>query len=122
MNRSCIHCDSFPVYYADKYDQLVFMQKFQDGRQYCNKLAAVKKNEKWGFMDRNGNVIIPMMYDWVSCFGEYGFHKSLAMAKIGTDQDRMPILTPCSTVLINQKGDTITPVYCIIFPVKQIKK
>ena len=31
MNRSCMHCDSFPVYYADKYDQLVFMQKFQDG-------------------------------------------------------------------------------------------
>lgn len=30
MNRSCMHCDSFPVYYADKYDQLVFMQKFQD--------------------------------------------------------------------------------------------
>lgn len=119
MNRSCIHCDSFPVYYADKYDQLVFMQKFQDGRQYCNKLAAVKKNEKWGFMDRNGNVIIPMMYDWVSCFGEYGFHKSLAMAKIGTDQDRMPILTPCSTVLINQKGDTITPIYCIIFPIEK---
>lgn len=48
MNRSCMHCDSFPVYYADKYDQLVFMQKFQDGRQYCNNLAAVKKNGKWG--------------------------------------------------------------------------
>ena len=57
MNRSCMHCDSFPVYYADKYDQLVFMQKFQDGRQYCNNLAAVKKNGKWGFMDRNGNII-----------------------------------------------------------------
>ena len=119
MNRSCMHCDSFPVYYADKYDQLVFMQKFQDGRQYCNNLAAVKKNGKWGFMDRNGNIIISMMYDWVSCFGEYGFHKSLAMAKIGTDQDKMPILTPCSTVLINQKGDTITPVYCIIFPIEK---
>ena len=65
MNRSCMHCDSFPVYYADKYDQLVFMQKFQDGRQYCNNLAAVKKNGKWGFMDRNGNIIISMMYDWV---------------------------------------------------------
>ena len=61
MNRSCMHCDSFPVYYADKYDQLVFMQKFQDGRQYCNNLAAVKKNGKWGFMDRNGNIIISMM-------------------------------------------------------------
>ena len=37
------------------------------------KLYAYKKDEKWGFADKDGQVIIEPQYDFVTEFNEYGF-------------------------------------------------
>lgn len=38
-----------------------------------NVLFAKKENEKWGFADKNGNIVVETKYDKVTEFNEYGF-------------------------------------------------
>ncbi len=38
-----------------------------------NKLFATKQNEKWGFIDRDGNVVVEYIYEDASEFNEYGY-------------------------------------------------
>lgn len=38
-----------------------------------NQLFAKKINDKWGFVDKNGNVVIQSEYEMVTDFNEYGF-------------------------------------------------
>lgn len=38
-----------------------------------NSLLSSKKDDKWGFVDRNGNVVVDYQYDKVTEFNEYGF-------------------------------------------------
>lgn len=38
-----------------------------------NKLFASKQNDKWGFVDQNGNVVVEYKYDKVTEFNEYGY-------------------------------------------------
>ncbi|MCI8444073.1 MAG: WG repeat-containing protein [Clostridia bacterium] len=38
-----------------------------------NVLFAKKENDKWGFADRNGNIMVACEYDKVTEFNEYGF-------------------------------------------------
>lgn len=54
-------------------------------RQFHDGLAAVSKFEKWGFIDKNGNEIIPCMYKRVSDFIEgFAVVKSDKWLKIDT--------------------------------------
>lgn len=43
---------------------------------FCEGLTAVSKSMKWGFIDKKGNVVVPLIYDEVSPFSE-----ELAMVK-----------------------------------------
>ncbi len=38
-----------------------------------NKLLSVKQNDKWGFKDRSGKIVVKCEYDEVTEFNEYGF-------------------------------------------------
>lgn len=38
-----------------------------------NKLFAKKINDKWGFVDKNGNIVIENKYEMVTDFNKYGF-------------------------------------------------
>ncbi len=38
-----------------------------------NKLFAKKINDKWGFVDKDGKVVIENKYEMVTDFNEYGF-------------------------------------------------
>jgi len=105
-----------PFYYTDIYDNIKIKEHFQEARQFCNKLAAVKRNSKWGFINSKGEMKIPFQYDWVSSFGEFGFNQNIAIAKANIIKDRNPMFTPSKTALINIKGDTIA-VYGFISPI-----
>ena len=49
-------------------------KELQNTQVYSNnKLFAKKENQKWGFADKNGNIIIECKYDAVTEFNEYGF-------------------------------------------------
>ena len=41
---------------------------FSDAEPFCEDLAAVKFDEKWGFINPNGEVVIPFEYDEIQNF------------------------------------------------------
>lgn len=46
-----------------------FLQEFQDHAYLMTEgLLAVKKEDKWGFVNAKGKTVIPFSYDWVSVF------------------------------------------------------
>ena len=60
-------------------DSIINNQWFEDARNYSHGLWAVKLNDKWGFVDTTGNIVIPIMFDSVlvleedgEVFSEYG--------------------------------------------------
>lgn len=119
LNKTHLSSGNSFVYYADKYDRLCFQKKFQDGRQFCNGLAAVRINEKWGYINSLGSTVIPFQYDWVSSFGEFGFDENIAVVKNNIDKNKIPMFTACPSWLINKRGEKITPKYGIIFPIEK---
>ena len=67
----------------DNYDDYAYLM--------TNGLLAVKKDEKWGFINRKGKIIIPLSYDKVSVF-------KADKAKVESDREEM---------MINTKGKRI---------------
>jgi len=60
-----------------------------------NKLFASSKEGKWGFVDKNNNIIVEMKYDIVTEFNEYGFAGIKLDNKWGViDQEGKVILEP----------------------------
>jgi len=57
----------------------IFNEIYQDARPFSNEgYAAVKKNNKWGFIDSYGNLVIDYIYDDALSFGQH-----LAAVKVG---------------------------------------
>lgn len=54
--------------------------EFDEARIFSFGLAAVKKNKKWGFIDEQGKLVIPMIYDEVDYFTQ---NKLSAVVKNG---------------------------------------
>ena len=64
-----------------------------------NTLFARKENEKWGFVNKNGNIVVEAKYDKVTEFNEYGFAGVKLDEKWG---------------VINSKGEEVlTPTYTL---------
>lgn len=104
--------------YTDKFGKTLIPSKYEDARQFSEGLAAVKLNRKWGFIDTNDSIIIPMLYGWASSFGEYGF-KGLAIVKIDNEFERgVGITSLGKTGLINKEGEIVLPLsYVYIAPI-----
>lgn len=67
--------DYIEIYYEDK---TVFLD--YDGKQLANtevyknnNLFSIERNGKWGFKDKNGNIVIECIYDEVTEFNQYGY-------------------------------------------------
>lgn len=43
---------------------------YEAARAYSEGLAAIRQNNKWGFIDKSGRNIVPAIYDDVTAFGE----------------------------------------------------
>ena len=57
-----------------------------------NKLFAYKERNKWGFKDKDGNIVVKPIYDMVTEFNEYGYAGIKSKNKWGS---------------INENGDVI---------------
>lgn len=55
-------------------DGTVYDTAFEDAKPFCSggQLAAVKMNGKWGFADRNGNIVIDCLYEEAESFCSEG--------------------------------------------------
>ena len=70
--------DDTNYFFVDSYGNHISQEKFQDAGDFYEGIAAVKKGNKWGFIDSSGNIIIDYQYDSV----DLGFHGGLAAVKI----------------------------------------
>lgn len=55
-------------YYNKKTGNIIIAPKYTAAYNFSENLAGVKKWEKWGFIDIEGNEIIPFQYDFVGHF------------------------------------------------------
>ena len=59
------------VEFRIEYPDYPFVEELkQDIRLASKQFLPFKKENKWGFMDRNGKLMIPAVYDWVEPFSE----------------------------------------------------
>ncbi len=61
-----------------------------------NKLYAIYKNEKWGFEDKSGNIIVEPEYDYVTEFNMYGFAGIRKGNKWGVVDENGKIVYECN--------------------------
>lgn len=54
-----------PLVYSE-----VIAPRYEAAREFSEGLAAVKENGKWGYIDTEGNTVIPFQYDGASSFAE----------------------------------------------------
>ena len=100
-------------------------------REYYNGLAIVVLNDKYGFVDKNKNVVVPIKYDDVEKFqedyavvgldGKYGYinrqgEEVIPLQFSGADsfrEGRARVWKNESTGFINKKGEIIVPIQYI---------
>lgn len=70
--------DDMNYLFVDIYGNHISQEKFQDAGDFYNGIAAVKKGNKWGFIDSSGNIIIDYKYDSV----DLGFHEGIVAVKL----------------------------------------
>ena len=75
----------FDVRYGSFLDKAgnIVASGYEDAKDFSSGLAAVQKNDKYGFIDTEGNLAIPFQYEWAGGFvgdlggvgkdGKYGF-------------------------------------------------
>lgn len=56
---------------------------YDEARIFTFGLAPVSKNKKWGFIDENGKLVIPMLYDSVEYFTQNGLSAVMRNGKSG---------------------------------------
>lgn len=57
------------VVYVNSKCKLITDIQFEEGCQYCDGLAACKKDGKWGYINEKGKTVIPFEYDYAYSFG-----------------------------------------------------
>ena len=55
---------------------------YQEAHLFCEDLAIVKFNHKWGYINKEGNEIIPLKYDRVNPFNVGTFSEGMAKVKL----------------------------------------
>ena len=80
-------------YFADSEGNKLFNKQFEEVCEFSEGLARVKQNEKWGFINTQGEVVIPCIYD-----NAWRFFEGLAAVE---QNDKWGF--------INTKGEVVIP-------------
>ena len=57
-------------YFVDSAGTFLFNKQFERVSSFSEGLAGVEQNEKWGFINTKGEVVIPCIYDEATWFSE----------------------------------------------------
>ena len=79
--------------------------------------AVAQLGDKFGVIRRDGKVIIPFKYDWISSRGENGFQDQYLIKVSKVDGSLLPYHAGGMTGIANDKGEILVkPKYIAIFP------
>ena len=88
-------------YFINLDGKKLFNDVYQDAYDFHENLAAVKQNDKWGFIDRTGKLLIDYQFDDVS----YGFSEGYAAVRKGK---RWGFIDKNGKTVINYQYDEAT--------------
>lgn len=71
------------IAFIDKSGKSKIEPLFDNAHEFQAGLCAVKKDKKWGFIDRSGSPVIPFEYDWADDFYQTASGKIAAVEKNG---------------------------------------
>lgn len=81
-----------------------------------NELISIQKDEKWGFEDKTGTIIVECIYDQVTEFNEYGYAGIKKDNKWGViDKDGKVILEPKYEISLNEDPSFLGIYYKITY-------
>ena len=55
---------------AEMTSEIAIAPQYEDANAFAYEYAAVKKDGKWGYIDKDGNVVVDFKYDWAGDFSE----------------------------------------------------
>ena len=67
---------------VDRHGVSVFKSDYEDMGVYSEGLSPMANGDKWGFLDRTGNVVVPCRYAWVS-----GFRNGFARGRLENEYE-----------------------------------
>lgn len=76
--RSSENNSSTMAQQKNKFSEYDFVGDFSEG------LARVRKADKWGYIDEEGNEVIPLIYDYA-----HDFHNGTTSVKFGNENPRI---------------------------------
>lgn len=115
--KDCSKNNEGEYYYTNQFGHKISDKRFGEAKQFSpNGLACVKEYDsgKWGYIDKNLNLVIPYNYDFAGSFGQFGFNKNLACVKFNLDKDnleRRPDVAFGPSMIINNDGHRVSKVY-----------
>lgn len=78
------HNDNGQVGFANKRNQIVITPMYQNADRFINGLAAVQKDDLWGVIDKDNQVIVPFVYEYLNSPDEkYGWIRAKQNGKWG---------------------------------------
>ncbi|MBF0500215.1 MAG: WG repeat-containing protein [Candidatus Riflebacteria bacterium] len=72
----------------------LFSREFEKIRPFIDGLAACSLQDRWGFIDQTGKIVIPVQYSWVSDFGNAQAAVMTATACIVIDRQGRRVFRP----------------------------
>lgn len=92
------------------------------GASFLRRPALVRETKKYGYIGPAGELAIPYRFDAALNFGDLGFDKDLAVVRFAFRDELRGFITPWTygdseMVLINRRGEAVTPRYEVIRPV-----
>ncbi len=109
-------------YYADTAGNRLNDVRYAEAHPFCGDRALVRETKKYGYIGPAGELAIPYRFDVALNFGDLGFDKDLAVVRFAFRDELREFITPWTygdseMVLINRRGEAVTPRYEVIRPV-----
>ena len=109
-------------YYADTAGNRLNDVRYAEAHPFCGDRALVRETKKYGYIGLAGELAIPYRFDVALNFGDLGFDKDLAVVRFAFRDELREFITPWTygdseMVLINRRGEAVTPRYEVIRPV-----
>lgn len=108
--------------YADTAGNRLNDVRYAEAHPFCGDRALVRETKKYGYIGPAGELAIPYRFDAALNFGDLGFDKDLAVVRFAFRDELREFITPWTygdseMVLINRRGEAVTPRYEVIRPV-----
>lgn len=124
MHREVIDDYPYTFYtFADTAGNRLNDVRYAEAYPFSGDRALVRETKKYGYIDPAGELAIPYQFDAALSFGDQGFDKDLAIVRFAFRDELREFITPWTygdseMVLINRRGEAVTPRYEVIRPVK----